>query len=202
MKKPVLYYVYDPMCSWCWGYRSTWLTLQDKLKSVVNIQYRVGGLAADSDEAMPDEMQVFLQQTWHKISQQLGSQFNFDFWTHCQPRRSTYPACRAVLLAREYNLEQAMYLGIQQAYYLNAKNPSDIDTLVDIAASIGLDAEMFEQKMKSKALDQQLENEISAVRKMPIQGFPSLVLEVNDQLIAIPVDYKNGQTMLKLFPII
>ncbi|NQY34606.1 MAG: DsbA family protein [Alteromonadaceae bacterium] len=198
MKAPILYYVYDPMCSWCWGYRPTWLALKDKLKSVVNIQYLVGGLAEDSDKPMPDEMQSFLQQTWRKIFQQLGTQFNFDFWDHCQPRRSTYPACRAVLLAREYNLEQAMYLGIQQAYYLHAKNPSNIDTLVDIAAEIGLDRELFGQKITSNELNQQLVKEISRVRKMPTQGFPSLVLCVNEQLITIPVDYKHWQSSYEI----
>ena len=27
-EKATLYYVYDPMCSWCWGYKPTW----DKVK--------------------------------------------------------------------------------------------------------------------------------------------------------------------------
>ena len=68
MNKPVLYYVYDPMCSWCWGYSPVWLTLQKQLKSIVNIHYIVGGLAEDSNEPMSDDMQIFLQKTWQKIS--------------------------------------------------------------------------------------------------------------------------------------
>ena len=90
-----------------------------------------------------------------------------------------------------------MYLGIQQAYYLQAKNPSDINTLVEIAASVGLDGELFEQKLNSNELKQQLLEEISYARKMPIQGFPSLVLSVNNQLIPIPVDYKHWQSSYK-----
>ncbi|MFT6977114.1 MAG: putative protein-disulfide isomerase, partial [Shewanella psychromarinicola] len=27
MPNTTLYYVHDPMCSWCWGYRPTWDTL-------------------------------------------------------------------------------------------------------------------------------------------------------------------------------
>ena len=56
------------MCSWCWGYRATWLQLQEKLKSLVQINMVLGGLAEDSSAPMPKEQQVFLQQTWHKIS--------------------------------------------------------------------------------------------------------------------------------------
>ena len=39
-----------------------------------------------------------------------GVRFNFDFWTHCTPKRSTYPACRAVIAARAQDptLDEAM----------------------------------------------------------------------------------------------
>jgi len=192
--KPVLYYIYDPMCSWCWGYRPTWLKLQKKLESVVQIHTRVGGLAEDSNVPMPNDMQGFLQNTWHKISAELGTEFNFDFWSKCQPKRSTYPSCRAVIVARQYQKEQAMCLAIQEAYYLHAKNPSEVSSLKKIAASIGLDADLFEQQINSDKVQQQLIDELATVRAMPIQGFPSLVLAVDGTLFPIRVDYKHWQT--------
>ena len=54
--KPVLYYIYDPMCSWCWGYAPTWLKIQKKLESIVQINTKVGGLAEDSNVLMPKDM--------------------------------------------------------------------------------------------------------------------------------------------------
>lgn len=192
-KKAILYYAYDPMCSWCWGYNPTWLELRNRLLDHVNIEYRVGGLAPDSDQPMAEQMQLFLQQTWQKIAQQLGTQFNFSFWKVCIPRRSTYPACRAVIIARDAGIEQEMYLAIQEAYYLHAKNPSDNSTLTTLAAGLGLNTDLFENELNSQQRHQQLLNEIEEVRKMPIQGFPSLVLAVNNEYIAIPIDYKNAK---------
>ncbi|WP_114327680.1 DsbA family protein [Candidatus Colwellia aromaticivorans] len=194
MPKPILYYIYDPMCSWCWGYRPTWLLLQKKLESVVQVNTMVGGLAEDSNVPMPEKTQHFLQQTWHKISEELGTQFNFDFWSKCQPKRSTYPSCRAAIFARQYQKEQAMCLAIQEAYYLHAQNPSEVGTLIKLATSIGLDGDLFAQQINSDKLKQQLVNEIAKVRAMPIQGFPSLVLAVDGELIPIRLDYKNWQT--------
>ncbi|MCW8833011.1 MAG: DsbA family protein [Colwellia sp.] len=194
MTKPTLYYIYDPMCSWCWGYRPTWLRLQDKLENRVEIKSMVGGLAEDSNSPMPEKMQTFLQQTWHKISAELGTTFNFDFWSLCQPKRSTYPSCRAIIFARKYHKEHAMCLAIQQAYYLHAQNPSEISTLTQIAAAIGLDVDLFAQQINSNTLKQQLADEITMARNMPIQGFPSLVLAVNDELFSIPIDYKDCAT--------
>lgn len=194
IQKPILYYIYDPMCSWCWGYQPTWLLLQEKLESVVQVNTMVGGLAEDSNVPMPENMQHFLQQTWHKIAAELGTEFNFDFWSQCQPKRSTYPACRAVIIARQYQKEQAMCLAIQEAYYLHAQNPSEVSTLIKIATSIGLDGDLFAQQINSDKLNQQLVNEITRVRSMPIQGFPSLVLAMDGELFPIRLDYKNWQT--------
>ena len=191
---PILYYVYDPMCSWCWGYRPTWTSLKNKLEPVVQVKMLVGGLAEDSNVPMASEMQNFLQQTWHKISAELGTRFNFDFWSKCQPKRSTYPACRAVMIARKYQQESAMCLAIQEAYYLQAQNPSEEITLVKLAESIGLDAGIFAPQLKSDELQQELIEEIRTVRSLPIQGFPSLVLAVNGELLPIRLDYKNWQT--------
>ena len=194
MTKPILYYIYDPMCSWCWGYRPTWTSLQKKLESVVEIQPMVGGLAEDTDAPMPEKMQHFLQQTWHKISEELGTEFNFDFWSQCKPKRSTYPSCRAIIIARQFQKEQAMCLAIQEAYYLHAKNPSDIDTLARVAASIGIDQDLFVQQINSDKIIKVLNDEITSVRTMPMQGFPSLVLSVDGELVPIRIDYKNWQT--------
>ncbi|RZF90521.1 DsbA family protein [Pseudoalteromonas sp. CO302Y] len=189
-----LIYVYDPMCSWCWGYRETWLKLKEALGDKLAIEYKVGGLAPDSDEPMPKDMQQFLQQTWQRIEQQLGTKFNHDFWLKTQPRRSTYPACRAVLVARQYNKELEMLYAIQKAYYLNAQNPSDISTLANLAEQIGLAKNTFITEIQSEKINSLLMNEINEVRSLPVQGFPSLVIENKGTYYAVPVNYQDWQS--------
>ena len=194
MNNSKLIYVYDPMCSWCWGYKNTWQKLQEKLATIIDIEYRVGGLAPDSNETMPLPMQQFLQQTWQRIASQTGADFNFDFWQQCQPKRSTYPACRAVMVARQYDKEQAMLEAIQHGYYLNAKNPSQLSTLANIAESINIPQSDFIRLIQSDKVEQQLQNELNFVHQLPIQGFPSLVLEIEQQYFAIAIDYQNENT--------
>ena len=196
MAEATLYYVHDPMCSWCWGYKPEWTKLQASLPDNLKVQYVVGGLAADTDEPMPTKMQQTISSYWRRIESELGTQFNHDFWTLCQPRRSTYPACRAVLAAKWQGYEQDMITAIQKAYYLNAKNPSDVSTLVQLAQDIGLDDAQFQKDLSSQTLEEALQSDIQLSRQLPIRGFPSLVLEVQEQMWPIPVDYKNHLTAL------
>lgn len=200
-----LYYIHDPMCSWCWGFRPVWEKLQQKLPSTLNVEYVVGGLAPDSDDPMPAELQQMIQAHWRTIAQKLGTTFNYDFWTKNTPRRSTYNACRAVIAASLQGAEIPMVKAIQEGYYLRALNPSNINVLVDLAKELStkneqtgltFDAKQFAADLESNEIQQRLMTQISLARTLTEQGFPSLVLEHNQQRYSIPIDYLDDENTL------
>ncbi|MDX8387026.1 MAG: DsbA family protein [Ghiorsea sp.] len=194
-----LYYVHDPMCSWCWAFRPVFKTLLSKLPQDIEVEYLVGGLAPDSSEPMDIDTQLMIQKHWHTIEKRVpNTQFNFDFWTQNTPKRSTYPACRAVLAAKIQNAqkEDEMILAIQQAYYLSAKNPSDDEVLKNCANEIGLDVTQFENDFQAPTTQDLLLKTIQRVRNMPVAGFPSLVLKKNGQFQSIRIDYVDAEKML------
>ncbi len=194
-----LIYVHDPMCSWCWGFEPTRKIIFETVGERMQIRRMVGGLAPDSDQPMPESMRLMLQQTWQRIEQSIpGTRFNYTFWDECSPRRSTYPSNRAVIAAREQgeNFDPVMTARIQQAYYLEAKNPSDNSVLVELAADIGLDVERFAARLESDALQQQLLAEIESTRAMGINSFPSLAVHRDGILRHIGLSYTDPQAML------
>ena len=141
-----VYYVHDPMCSWCYAFAPTWERIAAAMPPGFDVALLVGGLAPDSDVPMPAEMRARIEQTWRRIQTIVpGTEFNFEFWTRNTPRRSTYPACRAVLAAKHFDpaLEAPMIAAIQRAYYREARNPSDLETLSTLAAELGVDREAF-----------------------------------------------------------
>ncbi len=196
---PELIYIHDPMCSWCWGFRSRLQELLEHLPRGIKVTRLLGGLAPDSDQPMPEQMQRILQNTWRQIEQSIaGTQFNHEFWTHCRPRRSTWPACRAVVAARELDpeLEPTMIEAIQRAYYLEARNPSDADTLISLAEILGLDGPLFGALLDAPATHALLAKEITRARSMGADSFPSLRLQIAGSCWPIPVDYGEYAPML------
>lgn len=184
------------MCSWCWGYQPAWQRLKSELPDEVELVYVLGGLAPDTDQAMPAEMQQRLQRTWQAIEQKLGANFNHDFWQLCHPRRSTYPACRAVIAAKEQGKEFAMIEAIQVAYYQRAMNPSDDEVLVQLAEELGLDRERFTADLNSTQTEQGLQEQIAQARSWPISGFPSLVLQKERRQYPVTLDYRDEAVSL------
>lgn len=197
----ILYYVHDPMCSWCWGFRPTWAEIKKQLPKEVEVKYLLGGLAPDSNEVMPESMQSDIAGYWRRIQQHIpGTQFNFDFWDKCEPRRSTYPSCRAIIAGRNQNPEIEIELieKIQQAYYMEAKNPSDDSTLIAIAKSLDLDEEKFSADLNSPETQQQLESEMMMGQQMGAQGFPSMILIKDNTAQYLPLDYNSAENTVDM----
>lgn len=196
---PLLYYVHDPMCSWCWGFQSVWSSLQKKLDAAVQVRYLLGGLAKDTNEPMPQDMQVNMRDNWRSIENTIpGVKFNFDFWQDCLPRRSTYIACRAVIAARQQHVsnESRMIKSIQQAYYQHALNPSDAPVLVDLASLLELDIERFCIDLESIETQAVLAEEIDLSRQLGVSSFPGLVLLKGNATMPIYIEYTNVNHML------
>jgi putative protein-disulfide isomerase len=196
----ILYYIHDPMCSWCWGFKPVLKQLTQQLPAEIRLEYVLGGLAADTDQPMPVEMQQQIAATWKHIQQVIpGTEFNFDFWTRCQPRRSTYIACRAVIAAEQMQTGKglAMLDAIQAAYYLQAKNPSDATTLITLAEELGLDVTEFEQRLDAEQTQQTLKQQINFARSIGADSFPSLYLQYQDDYHAIVLDYNHADVILE-----
>ena len=194
-----LYYFHDPMCSWCWTFRPLWTEIVTVLPDYVKSQRVLGGLAPETDQPMPTDMQAKLKSTWLKIQQTVpGTPFNFEFWEKCAPRRSTYAACRAVIAARRQGpkYEEVMILAIQQAYYLEARNPADRSILIELANEIGLDGSLFSRDLESPTVHEALLKEIELTRSMEIKGFPTLLLNKSGVRTVIQHDYNDVEAVL------
>lgn len=184
-----LYYVHDPMCSWCWAFRPTLLQLRKYLPKEIHWQNVLGGLAPDNDQPMPDQTRQMVQGHWRQIQSTIGTGFNFDFWIKCQPRRDTYKACRAVIAASNQQAEERMIEAIQKAYYLRAMNPSDLETLADLATELDLDRARFVEDLGSIRTENSLRQDFSLRSRLQVNSFPSLVLEQQSILTPITHDY-------------
>ena len=89
-----------------------------------------------------------------------------------------------------------MTLAIQKAYYLNARNPSDYETLIELAEEIGADKNKFSEDVISSETDRILKEEIQQCKKLDLNSLPSLLFINKEKEIRLQSDYLNANTML------
>lgn len=197
--KNILYYIHDPMCSWCWGFSCVLNELLENLPIDIEVHRLLGGLAPDSDVSMPDNMRQTIKNNWSRIEDKIqGVKFNFEFWDKCRPRRSTYPACRAVIAARQQGESNdiKMTKAIQKAYYQEARNPSEESTLIELASELSLSVGIFKNDLLSSETEDILMKEINLTRELYVESYPNLVLKTESEFVSIPINYNNSKAML------
>ncbi len=188
------------MCSWCWAFKPTWDKVKEALLDQVEVDYLLGGLAPDSNKPMPIKTREYVKGNWKRIQEMIpDTRFNYDFWISCEPKRSTYPACRAVICAKlqHPDFENLMIFGIQKSYYLEAQNPSNENVLINIAKKLGLDIDKFIIDFKSSHVNEILLDEIRLARSMDINSMPSLALQINGAPKGIDIDYLDANYIVK-----
>lgn len=192
-----IYHIHDPMCSWCYAFKPTLDKIRKSFDSNIEFIHIVGGLARQTNTVMPKEQQETIESIWYQIHEEVGTKFNHDFWKKCKPRRSTYLACQATIVARLENKEDEMIEAIQNAYYQRAMNPSDEKTLVQLASEIGLNEIKFKEDLNSQKIAKLMEEDLNKRRKMQVRVFPTLLLQYKKELYPINIKYNDAETMIK-----
>jgi len=201
-KMAKLYYIADPMCSWCWGFVPELEQLRAELPAHIQLILVLGGLAADTVEPMPEETRRYVQSAWSAVAERTGARFNWEFWERCEPRRSTWPACRAVLAARalQEGAAEPMFAALQRAYYLEARNPSEEQTLLECAGELGLEREAFGQQLGSAAVAEALARDLALARSLGVRSMPSLVLRSGGWTRTLLQGYGSAKAVLAALP--
>jgi putative protein-disulfide isomerase len=194
-----LLYIADPMCSWCWGFAPVLEQVRKTLPENATVRYVMGGLAADSEAPMPEETRQYIQGAWRAVAERTGAQFNWNFWERCVPKRSTYMACRAVITAEQLQAgaASAMFHRIQQAYYCEARNPSESEMLVELAIELGLNGDQFLRDLRSPQIETLLQADFQLRREADCRGFPSLIMRIDGNFEHANSGYDNYPTVAK-----
>jgi putative protein-disulfide isomerase len=94
-----------------------------------------------------------------------------------------------------------MILAIQQAYYLQARNPSDEGTLIELAAELGLATTRFIADLNSLGTQAELARQIAFAQHLGAQGFPSLILlQPGGDYQRLSFDYNDATVVLNQLP--
>jgi putative protein-disulfide isomerase len=195
----VLIYVHDPMCSWCYGFRPTWKSLKGKLPAGLPVVSLLGGLAADSDQPMPEDMVDYLMHTWDRIESTCGVTFNHSYWDQTPPPpRTTFISCRAVIAAeRLAGRGEAFGERIQDAYYTEALNVWDFDVLCDLAEAFGFNRDSFAEALASDDVRAVHDEQRQLAERLQVEGYPTVLLLHNGEAFPIAVRHQGTDVMLE-----
>lgn len=117
-------------------------------------------------------------QATQMISQvtQMGKGAGIDFNFETALITNTFPAHKLLHLSKKYNKSNEMEEALFIAHFIDGKNVGDVDTLAEIAESLGIDKEEAKHAVTSEELTSEVNEDIQQARNNGITGVPFFVL--------------------------
>ncbi|MDQ0594196.1 putative DsbA family dithiol-disulfide isomerase [Chryseobacterium ginsenosidimutans] len=107
---------------------------------------------------------------------QMGKGAGIDFNFEKALITNTFSAHKLVHLAKKYNKSGEMEEALFIAHFIDGMNVGDLETLVSIAGSLGIDKEEAKNILSSEEFDQDVNHDIQEAANNGITGVPFFIL--------------------------
>ena len=190
---PTLWYFADPMCSWCWGFSPVISKIKENYAAKIKIALVMGGLQTEELNALSVSSREEVLHHWHQVEEMTGQSFLFDGVLAKGFIYNTEPACRAVITAGLIDSSKIFtyFTAIQRAFYTKNQDVTQTGCLQQLAVDCGMDAEEFKCLFEEESTKQSIEKSFQFTKKAGVQGFPTLILNVQNDLHIITRGYMD-----------
>ncbi|RDV16278.1 DsbA family protein [Pontibacter diazotrophicus] len=188
---PVLLYVTNPMCPWCYGFTPVVRRLRALWHGRLNVKVLLGDMWAHTTEPLQQEEKSKLAVSWHQIQEHTFQPFDYRFFRQRDYVYNTEPACRALLCVRL--LRPALLLEVlrafHSAFFVDGQDLKDTGVLVRLVGLFGIRENLFLALFESEEIMQQMEEEFSYVDSIGATTFPSALVQTGQGIEKIAHGY-------------
>ena len=195
VEKPKIIYVYDALCGWCYGFSPVIRQFHQQYADAFEFDVLSGGMMTGARAKPISESMAYIEQAYKVVEDRTGVRFGDDYLTKIL-RPGTYVSDSkkpgmAMTLVKAILPEVAVAFAstLQNALYRDG-----VDLNVDAAYGplvepFGIDPDEFVTHLSDPAIKEQTWSEFNLVSQYGINGFPTVIAEVGDQLYALSRGY-------------
>ncbi|MCW8895234.1 MAG: DsbA family protein [Sulfurimonas sp.] len=202
-----LFYVGDPMCSWCWGMSKELKQIQELCtKKSIKFSVVLGGLRIGGGDEWNEQFKSFLKNEWQNIHQRTNQKFVYTLLELKEFNYDTEPACLGVYIAKKILQSKddnsatvlAFFSKIQEKFYAKGLNPTKLEFYHDICKEFGISIDEFENYFHSKEMREELRGDFELAGKLGARGMPSLIYVKESSIAGSSSGYATYEDILKM----
>ena len=197
MVQPQLIYIGDPMCSWCWGIAPGLDALRDQFQDQISFRLVLGGLRPGGGDPWTPQFTDFLRSHWEHVHEASGQPFNFGLLERADFHYDTEPPCRAVRIVRDLEPEKEFdfFKSIQHRFYVENEDPGGTSFYQSLCEAHGVDTDVFLAHFTDDPYRQYVRADFSQSQAWGVRGFPSVLLQKENQLYPVTLGFTSFQKM-------
>jgi len=196
-EKPVLIYVGDPMCSWCYGISEELTKTIAYFEDRVEVELVLGGLRAGGGDQWDTSFKDFLRHHWEDVSKASGQPFSYQLLELESFNYDTEPSCRAVVTVEQMAKEKAFpfFKAVQKGFYLKNEDPTQTEFYQPICEALDIDFAKFAAKFESTEMREITKGHFERSAALGARSFPTVLLLQGGKLTTIAVGYSTFDQM-------
>lgn len=203
-QKGKIIYIYDAYCGWCYGFSPVITAFHEKYKNDYAFEVRSGGLiTGDRVGPMDPDMAKYIKSAIPGLVEITGVQVSEQYINtlgHPDRKNDSLEPAKAMVAFRKFKPNQVVEFAswLQKAQFVGAKDLTKAEIYQEAAIAFEISPEKFIAEMEASTAAAKAD--FSQAQQWGITGFPAVVLDRGDTLIALSngfTDLPNLETSLQ-----
>lgn len=190
-----IFYFYDALCGWCYGFSPVVRKLQEVYGSDISFEVISGGMIKGERIGPVSQMSKYILKAYKNVEEYTGVRFGPSYLEAIAQGtmiQDSIPPSRALIALKNIKPKQQVELAsaIQDLHFVQGKDLNDYNVYYDVARQFKIDRVEFDEQLNAPENRKQMEEEFSVTEKLGVTGFPCLVLEKYEKLFLLARGYR------------
>ena len=197
-EKIVVDYFSDVLCVWAWIGQPRVEELQKQWGEEIELRYRFVDVFGDARSKITGKygaengFEDFHEHIVHAASGFEAASIHPDTWTRIRPRSSLQAqlVLKAAQLLEQAEQAEHLALEIRRAFFARGEDIAELEVLLGLAESAGLDRQAIDGKLRDGAAIAALSSDLRMASGLGVKGSPTWVLNQGRQVLYGNVGYR------------
>jgi len=200
--KPKIYYVYDPLCGWCFAYAPIMEKLAQEFKDQVEFVVIPGGMIVGEHVRPIGEIAPYLLQAIPELEEISGVKMGAPYIAMIKEGSyvaSSYEPSLAMVVFKSFNTGRDVEYAhkVQQSYFIQAKDIMGDSLYTDLAREFDISPEEFMKRMSDTSYHTKTQDHFNFAAYLNTKGFPALVGKSGASYMKITYGYLSEEESRK-----
>lgn len=205
MNKDTIYYVYDPLCSWCYGFSPVIKKIKNTYEEQFDFQVISGGMQSGERKQPVSAIRDYLKGAYKNVTERTGVEFGKQFMEVLEEGNrmlDSVPPSIALSIVKDLKPAEVLNFAatIQEAIYYDGFNWNLVDEYFPYLEQYDIAPEDFKQKFEDPLYKEKTLEDFKLAANFGVTGFPSVILKKEDKYYLIAqgfVPYEQLQATIE-----
>ena len=189
-EKPILLYVFDPLCGWCYGFSPVMVRLHDEYKDMMEFDVISGGMVVGDRIGPLSDKASYIKGAYKvvedKMNVKFGDKYINEVLAEGSAIQTSIPSSKLLVAFKSLDNSNAILFAheLQNALYYHGIHPDDMAGLLDNCNTFGVSKESIMTIATSEEVIAVMEHDFEMSSQLGVTGFPTVFI-IKDNAISV-----------------